>query len=327
MHTPLLESPLLNEKLGFSLWVKPECLQKTGAFKLRGAYHFLATLTEAERKRGVVAFSSGNHAQAVAYVARHFGIPATIVMPGTAPRIKRENTKKYGAQVILYDPKTQNREQVAEEVMRDHPSILVKPFDDEKILLGQGTAIFEALQDCRQRGCFPRRIYVPCSGGGLLAGSALAASAYGIPLTAAEPQGFDSVGAALRAGEIQPAFKEFPKDSMICDALLSPVVGKQCYPLIAAHVDKAETVSEAEVLRAMRVAFHAFKLVLEPGGAAGLAVALRENCYSPGENILVILSGGNVDQALFTRAMTTVAEEEFFSENLASPLRGIKNLL
>ena len=292
--TPVLESALLNEELGFRLLVKAESLQRTGAFKLRGAYHKVSQLAPAERGRGLVAFSSGNHAQAVACVAHHFGVPAHIVMPTDAPEVKREATARWGARLVLFDRQTQDREAIAAGVLAEQGGVLIKPFDDREILLGQGTAVWEALAQCRAMGAVPGRVYVPCSGGGLLAGSALAASGDGIPVTACEPEGFDSAGAALRAGRIAPAYDAFPEHSTLCDALLSPRVGEQCYPLIARHVDRAETVTDEDICAAMRVAFHALRLVVEPGGAAGLAVALRRKTDRQ-DCVLVLVSGGNVD--------------------------------
>lgn len=303
VRTPILESPLLNDLLGFRLLVKPECLQRTGSFKLRGAYHAINSLSPTDRQKGILAFSSGNHAQAVACVAQHFGIPATVVMPRSAPMMKRQNTAKWGAEIVLYDTKTENREEIAAKILKTTQANLIKPFDDPRIVLGQGTAMLEALEDCKAQSMIPHRAFIPCSGGGLLSGSSLVTSEYGVALTAAEPRGFQSVQAAFNAGKPNPAYSVFPKESVLCDALLSPIIGQNCYPLVARHVDHAESVTEDTVLSAMKLAWEYLKLVVEPGGAAGLAAAIQQKKVLADQTVLVILSGGNVDAETFQRAI------------------------
>ncbi len=305
VRTPVLESPLLNERLGFRLLIKPECLQRTGSFKLRGAYHTISSLSEAERQKGVVAFSSGNHGQAVACVARHFGIPATVVMPTDAPMMKRANTAAWGAQIITYDRVHENREEIATKILEESQAHLIKPFDDPRIILGQGTAMLEALEDCTLQDKLPHRVFVPCSGAGLLAGSSLAAAEYNVAVTACEPKGYQSVQAAFDAGKPAPAYTDFPTESALCDALLSPTVGTHCYPLIAENVDSAASVTESKVLNAMKFAWEYLKLVVEPGGAASLAVIVQQQKILAGKTVLALLSGGNVDAEVFARAIKT----------------------
>ena len=295
VRTPVLESPLLNEQLGFRLLVKPECLQRTGSFKLRGAYHAIHGLGKSARQKGVVAFSSGNHGQAVAYVARHFGMSATVVMPTDAPVIKRQNTAAWGATVITYDRVRENREEIAAQVLEETQGCLIKPFDDPRIILGQGTAMLEALEDCQAQDMLPSRAFVPCSGGGLLAGSSIASAEYGVALTACEPEGYQSAQAALNAGKPVPAYTQLPSASGICDALLSPVIGAHCYPPIAQNVDSTASITESEVIDAMRLVWQHLKLVVEPSGAASLAGAIQQRQALAGETVLALLSGGNVD--------------------------------
>lgn len=303
VRTPVLESPLLNARLGFRLLLKAECLQHTGSFKLRGAYHAISRLSEAQRAQGVIAFSSGNHAQAVACVARYFGIAATIVMPADAPVIKRVHTEQWGARVILYNRSTEDREAITARLLKNSSARLIKPFDDPGIILGQGTAMLEAMQDCTAMNAMPERVYAPCSGGGLLSGSSIATAEYGVAMTACEPLGFQSVPAALKAGRPAPAYTDFPAQSDLCDALLSPIVGEHCYPLIARNVAHASSVEEDEVLDAMRLVADHFKIIVEPGGVAGVAAALQQKEQLSGKTVLAVLSGGNVDASVFMRAL------------------------
>ena len=303
-HTPLLENTLLNQRLGFRLLIKPECLQHTASFKWRGVSHVLSRLDLRQYNAGLLAFSSGNHAQAVARAAHHAGVPAIIVMPASAPKIKRNHTRAYGAEVIEYDPVREDREQIAADLQQQHPhKLLIKPFDDPQIILGQATAMAEALEDAAAQHTRLDHVFIPCSGGGLLAGSCLAVEAAQqvntaletIKITACEPKGFAAVPAALQAGQAKRLFTQLPNNSRLCDALLSPTIGQHCYAPIARSVSACASVNDTEVYTAMALVWEYLKLVVEPGGAAGLAAAMQTGRIKKNQTALVILSGGNVD--------------------------------
>jgi threonine dehydratase len=303
VETPLIESPALNERLGMRVLIKPETLQRVGAFKFRGAYNRLVQLSDAERKRGVVAFSSGNHAQGVALAAKLLGVPALIVMPSDAPAVKVEATRGYGAQIRLYDRLTESREAIAAEVAAERGAVVVPSFDDEAIIAGQGTVGLELVRQARAAGATLDLVIAPISGGGLLGGIATAVKALS-PETAVagvEPAGFDDTRQSLAKGErvtIKPAGRS------LCDALESQAPGKLTFPILQRTVAEVAVVSDAEVAEAMRFAFQALKLVVEPGGAVGLAALLAGKVTSPGRGAVgLVLSGGNVDAELFARVI------------------------
>jgi len=303
VETPLLESAVLNERLGLRVLIKPETLQRVGAFKFRGAYNRLVQLTAEERKRGVVAFSSGNHAQGVALAAKLLGIRALIVMPADAPKVKADATLGYGAEVKFYDRLTESREKIAAAIAAERGSIVVPAFDDPHIIAGQGTVGLELVRQARARGAELGAVVVPCSGGGLLAGIATAVKALS-PNTAmigVEPAGYDDTLKSLQAGVRTPMT---PTHRTLCDALETPCPGELTFPILKATVADVAVVTDAEVAEAMRYAFSVLKLVVEPGGSAGLAALLagKVNTYGA-DTIGLVLSGGNVDPAQFARVL------------------------
>lgn len=285
--TPLFEA----EIAGVPVWLKAESLQPMGAFKLRGAWHRLSDLSDSERSRGVVAFSSGNHAQGVAWAARRLGIEATIVMPADSPVKKLENTRALGADVVLYDRMTESREAIAARIAEERGSVVVPSFDDPWIVEGQGSAGLEAVRQMAALGVdAPDLIVTPCGGGGLASGLALAVPAAEIVI--AEPEGWDDMTRSLANGAIEPVGPNPPPTA--CDALQTLKVAPLTFGILHERGARGVAVSEAEVGRAMRWAFDKLRLVLEPGGATALA-ALLAGKVEAAERTLVILSGGNVD--------------------------------
>ena len=300
--TALIESPALNERLQARIFLKLELLQRTGSFKFRGAYNRLVQLTPAERKHGVVAFSSGNHAQGVAAAARILGMPATIVMPSDAPRIKLENTRVLGADVIFYDRKRDKREEIAARIASEKNAVVVPAFDDPHIVAGQGTAGLEIAQQARTLGVSLDAVLAPCSGGGLSSGIALAL-AHESPDTrvfAVEPQGFDGARLSLERGERMAASGD---GSSIADSLMSPAPGIIPFAIFTATRAGAVAVSDAALIEAVGYAVKQLKLVVEPGGAAGLAAALSGVFDAKGKTIAIVLSGGNIDPEMLVRCL------------------------
>ena len=300
--TPLLESPLLNARLGGRLLVKAETLQRTGSFKFRGAYNTLAQLDAAQRRGGVVAYSSGNHAQGVAAAAQLLGMPAVIIMPADAPAIKVANTRAYGAEVVLYDRYRESREEIGRRVAAERGAALVPPFDDVRVIAGQGTAGLEIAAQAKAVDARLDAVIVPCSGGGLVAGCAvaLAAESPGTAVYAAEPAGFDDMRRSLAMGE---RVANEPGGRSICDALLVSMPGEVTFPINRRLLAGGVAISDEEVLDAMATAFTDLKLVVEPGGAAALAAVLSGKLAVKGRTLAVIASGGNVDPAIFARAL------------------------
>jgi threonine dehydratase len=300
-RTPLLESPALNDKFGARLLFKAEVLQRTGSFKFRGAYNKIASLTEEERARGVVAFSSGNHAQGVAAAAGLFGIRAVIVMPADAPAIKADNVRAMGAEIVPYDRYSDDREAVARPYA-EQGMALVKPFDDPLIVAGQGTVGLEIAEDAALMGIRLDAVVTPCGGGGLMAGIATAVKALS-PDTAiwgAEPENFDDTRRSLAAGSRVSAD---PAGTSICDALMSPTPGELTFAINRCLVAGVVAVPETAIAAAMRDAATHLKLVVEPGGAAGFAALSSGEIALAGKTVAVVLSGGNVDLGLFARLM------------------------
>lgn len=288
-HTPLLES----EVRGRRLWLKCECLQTGGAFKLRGATNRLLQLTAEERLRGVVAFSSGNHARGVAIAARRLGIRAVIVMPADAPQVKVEGTRAEGAEIVFYDRRTESREAIAARISEESGAVVVPSFDDPAIVAGQGTVGIDLVE---QLGRQPKSIVVPCGGGGLASGIALACP--DSEMVIVEPEGWDDMGRSLELGEIVPVSEDAPPT--LCDALQTPRVSPITFGILQRRGAKALSVSDSEVEDAVRFAWNNHGLLVEPGGAAALA-ALLAGRVSPGDGTVVILSGGNVDPELHAR--------------------------
>ncbi|MEL6677886.1 MAG: threonine/serine dehydratase [Pseudomonadota bacterium] len=301
-RTPLLNDPALDEIAGRRLWVKAECLQHTGSFKARGAWYALARLAEDARRRGVVAFSSGNHAQGVARAARAFGAPAVIIMPADAPKTKIANTRALGAEVVLYDRASEDRDLIGAELSRSRGLTLVKPFDDVHVIAGQGTTGLEIAEQAREAGITRADVAVCCGGGGLTSGIAvaLAAEAPGLTVHPVEPEGFDDVTRSLAHGQI---LRNTRRAGSVCDAILTEAPGALTFPLMAAHCGPGVVVSDAECLRAMALAMARLNLVVEPGGAAGLAAALFHPDAFSGSDVIAVATGGNVDRPMIERAL------------------------
>ena len=303
--TPLLESAKLNALVGGRVFIKAECLQRTGSFKFRGAWNCISKLDPARNKGGVVAYSSGNHAQGVAAAAQLRGVSALIVMPEDTPEIKKANTKSYNAEVITYDRTTESREEIADFYVAKRGAVLVPPFEHADIIAGQGTCGLEIINEVQARGAVLDDVLVNCSGGGLTAGVALAFSEKS-PKTkvhSVEPEGFDDYARSLRSGVRE---KNAAAAGSICDALLTPQPGEMTFAMNKGRLAEGLVVSETEVRCAVRFAFETLKLVVEPGGAVGLAAVLSGKINARDKNIAIILSGGNVDAGLFAEILAGV---------------------
>ncbi|MFZ5668445.1 MAG: threonine ammonia-lyase [Pseudomonadota bacterium] len=302
VRTPLLESLALNERLGRRVLVKPEVLQRVGAFKFRGAYNRLVQLDADARARGVVAFSSGNHAQGVALAAKMLGIAATIVMPHDAPAKKVEATKGLGATVRIYDRYAEDRAAIAAEIAGGTGATIVPPYDDPHIVAGQGTVGLELMADAAALGVDLPAVVCPLGGGGLLSGVGLAVKALS-PRTAvigAEPEGYDDVRRSLLSGAVET---NSPDARTICDALQTPSPGRITFPILQRVVADVAVITDAEAAEAVRVAAGTLQLVVEPGGAAGLAALLAGKVGAGGDAVGVVLSGGNIDPGLYARIL------------------------
>lgn len=301
-RTPMLSSPFLDELAGRRVLVKAECLQHTGSFKFRGAWSQLSALPEDRRACGVIAFSSGNHAQGVALAARMHRVPAVIIMPSDAPRLKLANTEALGAELVLYDRAREDRDAIGERLARERGLTLIKPFDAPLTIAGQGTAGLEIAAQCAEHGVRDADVLVCCGGGGLTAGVALALEAHapGLRARPVEPEGFDDTARSLRAGE---RLSNVGVDGSICDAIVTPQPGELTFPIMARLCGPGLAVSESMVLDAMAQAFLRLKIVLEPGGAVALAAALFDPQALRGDAVIVVASGGNVDPSVFARAL------------------------
>src|SRR5512138_356122 len=298
VRTPLLESPALNAKVGGRVLLKAETLQRTGSFKFRGAYNRISQIPEAARSGGVVAYSSGNHAQGVAAAAALLGLPAVIVMPSDAPAIKVANTRGYGAEVVFYDRFREAREEIGAALAASRGATLVRPYDDAGVIAGQGTCGLEVVEQAARRGLSLDAMLVCCGGGGLTAGCALAFEALS-PATAVytvEPADYDDTRRSLDAGRPVPHGAAAPS---ICDALLSPQPGDLTFAINRPRLRGGLAVTDAEVKAAMRYAFRTLKLVVEPGGAVCLAAILAGKTATAGKVVGLTLSGGNVDAELY----------------------------
>jgi threonine dehydratase len=303
VRTPLLSSPAIDARCEARVFFKAEPLQRTGSFKFRGAFNKMSAIPAARRAAGVVAFSSGNHAQGVAAAAQLLGMPATIVMPSDAPLSKRERTAAYGAEVVLYDRWREDREAIASEIAGRRQATIVPPYDDPMIIAGQGTAAREFCADLAALGITPDIVVAPASGGGLMAGTAVATKARfpSATLVTAEPEGFDDHARSLRSGHREP---HRAVGTTICDALMATIPGEITFAINQALVSSGVTATDAEVGLAVAVAFRDLKLVVEPGGAVALAALLAGRVAARGKTIVVMLSGGNVDAPLYARLIT-----------------------
>lgn len=306
VHTPLLQFPTLDAQIGGTCLIKPEMLQRTGSFKFRGAYNKIAGLPDSLKQRGVVAFSSGNHAQGVAHAAQRHKIPAIIVMPSDAPKIKIESTKAYGAEVRLYDRYFEHREAVAAEIMAETGATLIKPYDDPDIVAGQGTCGREIAKQARELGLNPDIVLICCGGGGLTAGTAIALhdANPSTEIYTVEPVGFDDHARSLREGR-RVQNPEGPIS--LCDALLAPTPGEFTFAINQSHLTGGLAVTDTETERAVSYAYRNLKLVVEPGGAVSLAAVLANKLPLRGRTIVIVLTGGNVDPGLFCRIVNGTA--------------------
>ena len=306
--TPLLSSPFLDEIAGRRVLVKAECLQHTGSFKYRGAWSAVSALDGATRARGVIAFSSGNHAQGVALVARQHGVAAVIVMPHDAPAIKVANTRALGAEVVLYDRVTQDRDAIGARLAAERGLTLIRPYDDPQVIAGQGTVGLEIAVQAAEAGVTVGDVLVCCGGGGLSSGVALAlaATAPGLRARPCEPEGFDDMARSLAAGTPQ---RNAALSGSVCDAIVTPEPGRLTFPILMGLAGPGLVVSDAEALRAVALAWLRLRVVLEPGGAVALAAALFRRDQVQGDSVVVVASGGNVDTAVFARALATLGRD------------------
>src|SRR5450755_4252118 len=300
VRTPLINAPVLDDRLGARVFLKAETFQRTGSFKFRGAYNKVSSIPLARRGAGVVAYSSGNHAQGVAAAARLLGMRATIVMPADAPRAKRERTLALGAEVVLYDRNSEDRAAIAKKIVTERGATLVPPYDDPLIIAGQGTIGIEIVEDLALLGLKPDIVVVGASGGGLAAGISLGVKAR-VPAAkfyTVEPEGFDDTLRSFKSGRRETNART---SGTICDALMTSTPGELTFPINRELIGAGMTATDAEVAAAVRYAFHELKLVVEPGGAIGLAALLAGKLEVKGKVVVGILSGGNVDAELFAK--------------------------
>jgi len=299
-------SPFLDEIAGRKVLIKPECLQRTGSFKFRGGWSAVSALEPEVRKRGVIAFSSGNHAQGVALAASLHGVPAVIIMPRDAPRIKIENTKAYGAEVVLYDRANEDRDSIGATLSEERGLTLIRPYDEPLVIAGQGTVGLEIAEQAQEAGIEKAEVLVCCGGGGLTSGVALAleAKAPGFKVRTAEPEHFDDVARSLASGKIE---RNAALSGSICDAIITPQPGNITFPILKRLCGAGIAVTEEEALRAMVLAFQRLKIVVEPGGAVALAAALFHGDALETETVIAVASGGNVDPAIMADALSKYA--------------------
>jgi threonine dehydratase len=300
LRTPLVTSPVLDAAVGARVFLKAETLQRTGSFKFRGAYNKISSIPQERRASGVVAYSSGNHAQGVAAAAKLLEMPAVIVMPSDAPKPKLARTAALGAEIVLYDRDREDRAAIARDIASKRGAVLVPPFDDPKIIAGQGTAGREIVEDLAELGLKPEVVVIGASGGGLAAGISLAIKAR-VPaalIFTAEPEGFDDTARSFQSGKREANAR---MSGTICDALMTNTPGTITWEINRRLIGKGVTASDEEVGRAVAFAFRELKLVVEPGGAIGLAALLAGKLDVKGKITVAVLSGGNVDAELFHR--------------------------
>lgn len=305
--TPLLSSPFLDDIAGRRVLVKAECLQHTGSFKYRGARSAVSALPEDKRQNGVIAYSSGNHAQGVALAARQFGVAAVIVMPSDAPKMKIDNTRALGAEVVLYDRANEDRDAIGTKLSEERGLTLIRPFDEPEVIAGQGTCGLEIAAQAAELGVTEADVIVCCGGGGLTSGIALAleARAPGMRVRPAEPEGFDDVTRSLASGRIE---RNASSANGLCDAIVTPQPGNLTFPIMNRLCGPGIVVTDDEAQMAMAQAFSRLKLVAEPGGAVALAAALYHGDKLKGDTVICTISGGNVDRAVFLRALEQFGE-------------------
>lgn len=308
LHTPLLNSPFIDKIAGRRVFVKPEALQHTGSFKFRGAWSAVSSLAPDALSAGVIAFSSGNHAQGVALAAREHGTSAVIVMPSDAPAMKIANTRALGAEVVLYDRASEDRDEIGARLAAERGLTLIKPFDEPLVIAGQGTIGLEISEQATALSINARDVLVCCGGGGLTSGVALAleAKAPDLRVRPVEPVGFDDVARSLAANEIK---RNAALSGSICDAIITPQPGAITFPVMSRLCGPGLVVPEEDCLRAMAAAFARLKIVLEPGGAIALAAALYHGDKIEGDDVIAIASGGNVDADAFQMALTKYGKD------------------
>lgn len=301
-RTPLLCDPGLDAIAGRRVFVKPECLQFTGSFKARGGWAAVSALTDNALKTGVIAFSSGNHAQGVARAAQAHGAPCVIVMPADAPAVKIANTRTLGAEVVLFDRASDDRDAIGAQLSAERGLTLIRPYDDPQVIAGQGTTGLEIAADANALGIDTADVLVCCGGGGLTSGIALAlaADAPGLRARPVEPEGFDDVTRSLASGKIE---RNARLSGSICDAVITPQPGDLTFPILQRLCGPGIVVSEDDCLRAMAAAFAHLRIVIEPGGAVALAAALYHPATIAGDAVIAVASGGNVDPEVFVRAL------------------------
>lgn len=302
--TPILSSPFLDDIAGRRVLVKAECLQHTGSFKFRGGWNAVSGLPEDVRAKGVLAFSSGNHAQGVANAARAHGVPATIVMPADAPELKIANTRALGANVVLYDRATEDREEVARGINQD--LTLIKPFDEPMVIAGQGTLGLEVLEQTKDLIDGPTDVLMCCGGGGLTSGVSLALEGSDLRARPVEPEGFDDVARSLASGKHEVNDRQH---GGLCDAIVTPTPGEITFPIMQKNCGPGVVVTEDEALHAMALAFTRLKIVVEPGGAVALAAALFRAREIEGDAVIAVTTGGNVDPDVFRMALAKFGSE------------------
>ena len=301
--TPLLSSPFLDEIAGKRVFVKPECLQHTGSFKYRGAFSAVSALPEETRAKGVIAFSSGNHAQGVALAARQHGISSVIIMPADAPKTKIDNTRALGAEVVLYDREHEDRDEIGARISRERKLTLIKPFDEPEVIAGQGTCGLEIAEQAAELGITVADVLVCCGGGGLTSGIALALEqdAPNMRVRPVEPEGFDDVCRSLISGKIE---RNPTTLGSLCDAIVTLSPGQLTFPIMQRLCHAGITVTEEQALHAVQLAHDRLKITVEPGGAVALAAALFHGDQITSDCVIAVASGGNVDRDVFERALT-----------------------
>lgn len=301
-RTPLLSSPALDALAGRRVLVKAECLQHTGSFKLRGGWSAVSALAPAARAQGIIAYSSGNHAQGVAYAAARHGAPCVIVMPADAPRLKIDNTRALGAEVVLYDRATDDRDAIGRSIADARGLTLIPPFDHPQVIAGQGTVGLELAEQAAEAGVTQADVLVCAGGGGLASGIALAleARAPGLRVRTAEPEGFDDWARSLAAGR---PLRNDRLSGSVCDAIVTPEPGRLTFPILSRLAGPGLAVRDDEALHAVAIAAARLKLVVEPGGAVALAAALFRRDAIAGDTVIVVATGGNIDPALLARAL------------------------
>ena len=308
-ETPLVSSPFLDKIAGRRVLIKAECLQHTGSFKFRGAWSAISALEKEKQKRGIIAYSSGNHAQGVAAVAKIFSCPTIIIMPSDAPRLKIENTKSYGAEVILYDRTKESRENLGISIAKNRGLTLIKPYDNEGVIAGQGTLGLELASQLERYSVQNADVLVCCGGGGLTAGVALALAeaAPDLRVRPCEPEYYDDTSRSLKSGKREVNIGYYKS---ICDAILTPTPGELTFPILQKYAGEGLVVSDLEVLMTMAQVFQRLKLIVEPGGAVALASALFRKDQIRGDTVVAVLTGGNTDARTFKRALDTLESDQ-----------------